>query len=149
MIKYILIFFLILILVVINFNESKKENFTDSLKNVDLMNKKMDDVIDYEKETRLFCKIIRNSDKINLSKKKLENTQKVFDKHLRKQKDKISDIKKKIIELKLNKNNKKFIDFNINRNKNTEENKKRKLIIRNAKNILKKEPQLNINMRYN
>ena len=36
------------------------------------MNKKIDDVVDYEKESRLFCKIIRNNDKINISRKKLE-----------------------------------------------------------------------------
>lgn len=149
MVKYILILFLILILIINTFYIYQKENFTNSLKNVDLMNKKIDDVVDYEKESRLFCKIIRNNDKINLSRKKLENAQNNFEKNLKSQNDKISQIKKKIIEFKLNKNNKKFIDFNIKKNKRIEENKKRKIIIQNAKNILRKKPELNINMKYN
>lgn len=149
MVKYILILFLILILIINSFYTYQKENFTNSLKNVDLMNQKIDDVVDYEKESRLFCKIIRNNDKINLSRKKLENTQKNFEKNLKSQNDKISQIKKKIIEFKLNKNNKKFINFNIKKNKRIEENKKRRIIIENAKNRLRKKPALNLNMKYN
>ena len=58
----------------------------------------------------------------------------------------ISDIKKKIISLKLDKNNKEIYTFNTKKNNKKEENIKRECIINMAKNKLLEEPKVSINI---
>ena len=145
----ILILLLVILLYKIVENRNIKEHFIDTLDNVDIMSDKIDNIIENEKETRLFCKIIRNSSNKDLNQKILKQKQKLFNYNLKKQNDKISEIKKKIINFRLNKNNKDFIDFNINKNSKLQENKKRKKIIDIAKEKIRQKPELNINMEHN
>ena len=128
----------------------KTEGFVstfNSLENVDLMGNKIDELVDTEKETRLFCKILRhNKDNKSHNLKVLENRNRQFQDVIDKQNKMISDIKKKIISLKLDKNNKEIYKFNTEKNNKKEENIKRESIIDMAKNKLLEEPKVSINI---
>ena len=152
-IKIIIILILLIVLLWITYNKYynyELELFTDNLKNVDLMMDKIDDLVDQEQETRMFCKLLRanNSPKEQL-KTILEHRNKTFKENLDKQNNTISEIKKKIIEFKLDKNNKKMIDFNESRNKKDKGNIIRKNIMKNAKEIIKQAPYINLKLNNN
>ena len=150
--KIIFLLSLILILFILNLKikNMKTEGFVstfNSLENVDLMGDKIDELVDTEKETRLFCKILRhNKDNKSHNLKVLENRNRQFQDVIDKQNKMISDIKKKIISLKLDKNNKEIYKFNTEKNNKKEENIKRESIIDKAKNKLLEEPKVSINI---
>ena len=150
--KIIFLLSLILILFILNLKikNMKTEGFVstfNSLENVDLMGNKIDELVDTEKETRLFCKILRhNKDNKSHNLKVLENRNRQFQDVIDKQNKMISDIKKKIISLKLDKNNKEIYKFNTEKNNKKEENIKRESIIDMAKNKLLEEPKVSINI---
>ena len=150
--KIIFLLSLILILFILNLKikNRKTEGFVstfNSLENVDLMGDKIDELVDTEKETRLFCKILRhNKDNKSHNLKVLENRNRQFQDVIDKQNKMISDIKKKIISLKLDKNNKEIYTFNTKKNNKKEENIKRESIINMAKNKLLEEPKVSINI---
>ena len=144
----ITIFIILLLFVLINMNN--KEGFQsgfNSLEDVNLMTDKIDDLVDTEKETRLFCKILRhNKDNKEQNIKVLELRNKQFQEVIDKQNKMINDIKKKIIEIKLDKDNKEIYDFNNKKNDKIEGNKKREEIIKLAKNKLREGPQVNLSI---
>ena len=150
--KIIFLVSLIVILFILNLKvkNSKIEGFNstfNSLENVDLMGDKIDELVDTEKETRLFCKILRhNKDNKGHNLKVLENRNRQFQDVIDKQNKMISDIKKKIISLKLDKNNKEIYQFNTGRNNKRDENIKRESIINMAKEKLKGGPKVSINV---
>jgi len=61
----------------------------------------------------------------------------------------INDIKKKIINLKLDKVDSDFINYNENKNNKKNSFTQRKIQIERAKNILKKPPVVNLNINNN
>ena len=144
----IVIIMIVLLFVFINMNN--KEGFEsgfNSLEDVNLMTDKIDDLVDTEKETRLFCKILRhNKDNKEQNIKVLELRNKQFQEVIDKQNKMINDIKKKIIELKLDKDNKEIYDFNNKKNDKIEGNKKREELIKLAKNKLREGPQVNLSI---
>ena len=144
----IVIIMIVLLFVFINMNN--KEGFEsgfNSLEDVNLMTDKIDDLVDTEKETRLFCKILRhNKDNKEQNIKVLELRNKQFQEVIDKQNKMINDIKKKIIELKLDKDNKEIYDFNNKKNNKIEGNKNREKIIELAKNKLKQGPEVNLSI---
>ena len=144
----ITIFIILLLFVLINMNN--KEGFEsgfNSLEDVNLMTDKIDDLVDTEKETRLFCKILRhNKDNKEQNIKVLELRNKQFQEVIDKQNKMINDIKKKIIEIKLDKDNKEIYDFNNKKNDKIEGNKKREELIKLAKNKLREGPQVNLSI---
>lgn len=145
-----IIILLIVIFIFIRNNNNRKEGFEsnfNSLENVDLMNEKIDNLVDTEKETRLFCKILRN-DKSSKEQniKILEMRNKQFQEIIDKQNKMINDIKKKIIEIKLDKDNKEIYDFNNTKNNKIEGNKKREELINIAKSKLKEGSQVNLSI---
>ena len=151
-IKIIIIIILSIVLFWITYNKylKKVEFFQDNLENVDLMEEKIDDLIEKEEETRMFCKLLRanNSPKEQLQTI-LEHRNKNFKQTLDKQNNTISEIKKKIINYNLDKNNKEFIDFNTERNRKDMGNKLRQNIINNAKDIIKQGPYINLSVNNN
>ena len=56
----------------------------------------------------------------------------------------LSEIKKKIIEVRLGKNDKEFAEFNTDRNKKRQEYEKRKKIMETIKKMIKKSPVVNL-----
>lgn len=152
-IKIIVIIVLLIVLLWITYNKYLNLNlelFVDNLENVDLMMNKLDDLVDQETETRMFCKLLRanNSPKEQLQII-LDNRNKSFKQNLDKQNSSISEIKKKIIEYNLDTNNKKIIDFNNNRNKKEKGNIIRQNIMENAKDIIKQAPYINLKLNNN
>lgn len=156
-VTFILICVMVLI-VLINTFGVKTESFTDSenkmnnnvLDKVDSMEEKLDNLVDQEKETRTFCKLLRHdsSNKEQLQKM-MEFRNQQFDANWKKQNKMLGDIKKKIIELKLGKNNKEFVDFNSTRNKKRGEYGKRKKIMEAAKKMIQNPPQVNLTFQNN
>jgi hypothetical protein len=150
-IKIIVIIILSIVLFWITYNKYLKiEFFQDNLENVDLMDEKMDDLIEKEEETRMFCKLLRanNSPKKQLQTI-LEHRNKNFKQTIDKQNNTISEIKQKIIKYNLDKNNKEFMDFNTERNRKDMGNKLRQNIINNAKDIIKQGPYINLSVNNN
>jgi hypothetical protein len=139
-------------LILLYFIISRKniEKFYDSLNGVDAMDRKMDQLADQEKETRAFCKILRhdNSNKEQMTRL-LELRNKQFSDSLKKQNQTISDIKRKIINAKLDKNNKEFIDINSDRNRKVEGNDMRKKIMEDVKKLIKGKPQIFLTVKNN
>lgn len=122
----------------------------DMLDKVDSMDKKLDDLVEQEKETRTFCKLLRHdSSNKEQMKKIMEYRNKQFEDNWKKQNKMLTDIKKKIIEVKLGKDNKDFSDFNTDRNKKREGNKKREKIMEVAKKMIQKPPQINLTFQNN
>lgn len=150
--KLLFLVSLILILFILNLlvKKNKMEGFSstfNSLDNVDLMGDKIDELVDTEKETRLFCKILRhNNDNKEQNLKVLENRNKQFQEEIDKQNKTINEIKEKIISLKLDKNNHDFYKFNTDKNNKKDENIKRQEIINMAKSKLIEGPKVNINV---
>jgi hypothetical protein len=150
--KLLFLVSLILILFILNLlvKKNKMEGFVstfNSLDNVDLMGDKIDELVDTEKETRLFCKILRhNKDNKEQNLKVLENRNKQFQEVIDKQNKMINEIKEKIISLKLDKNNYDFYKFNTDKNNQKNENIKRQEIINMAKVKLIEGPKVNINV---
>ena len=137
-----LVVLFLLVLLVIN-NLYRIENFADGLDNIDGMEKKMNQMDEIEQETRMFCKILRHDeDRVQLQDL-LNERNKDFQKNWQKQNKMISDIKKKFIKLRLEKDGRNFIDFNDGRNERTEEMDKRKQILNKAKEVAQSPYNLN------
>ena len=149
-VKCIVLLSLIFLLLISNllFKKSKFEGFNsdfNSLQNINLMEDKIDELVDTEKETRLFCKILRhNKENKDQNLKILESRNKQFQEIIEKQNKMINDIKEKIISLKLDNNNKEFYKFNTDKNNKRDENIKRQKIINMAKDNLIEGPKVNI-----
>ena len=112
-----------------------RENFKDSLDGVDSMDKKMDNMTSTEEETRMFCKLLRHDDTSEQMKDLLESRNQQYQDNWKKQNKLISDIKKKFIKLRLEKDGRNFVEFNDTRNDKLDENNKRKVLIEKAKII--------------
>ena len=157
-----LIVLLIIILIVNTIffknKSNKQENFSEvnstldptALDRVDEMADKIDSLVEHEQETRTFCKLLRHdsSNKEQLEKV-MEHRNKQFEDNWKKQNKMLSEIKKKIIEVRLGKNDKEFADFNTDRNKKREEYEKRKKIMETAKKMIKKPPVVNLTFQNN
>ena len=89
------------------------------------MNQKINDLEEKEKETRMFCKLLRHKDKKDEMDYMVQNSNMKFQDNWDKQNQMISDIKK-IINLKLDKVDKEFIDFNNKKNNTNVSNQLRK-----------------------
>nr|QDY52014.1 hypothetical protein 2_86 [Mimiviridae sp. ChoanoV1] len=134
------IFFLILfrneILEKSNLNIEKLGNMSD-------IENKLDKLEEQEQETRMFCKILKNKEKNQLDKV-VENTNIKFDTEWKKQNELINQIKKKIINIKLDKIEKDFMEFNNKKNNKSESFKKRQMLIEKTKGHLRKPRMLNL-----
>ena len=129
----------------INCQWNSTENFQDMLDKVNSMEEKIDSLVDQEKETRTFCKLLHHdSSNQEQLKKIMEHRNREFEANWKKQNKMLSDIKKKIIDVRLGKNNKEFADFNTGRNKERQANLKRKEIMESAKKMIKQKPALNL-----
>ena len=144
----IVIVSLLILLFCIN-NFFLKETFESSLDSVDEMEKKMNELSDVEEETRMFCKILRHDEDKQQMKNLLENRNQQFQDSWKKQNKIISDIKKKFINLRLEKDGRNFVEFNDTRNKKSDENSKRKKIIEKAKQVANSPYNLNLNINNN
>ena len=149
---------LLLIFLIVNTVIGNKENFTaenstldsNALDRVDDMADKIDNLVEQEQETRTFCKLLRHdSSNREQLEKVMEYRNKQFDDNWKKQNKMLSEIKKKIIEVRLNKNDKDFSEFNTDRNKKREEYKKRQKIMETAKKMIKKPPVVNLTFQNN
>ena len=141
----VLVILFLFVILVIN-NIYKVENFSTGLDNIEGMEKKMNQMDDLEKETRMFCKILRHDeDKVQL-KDLLDARNKEFQNNWKKQNKMISDIKKKFIKLRLEKDGRNFINFNDTRNLTNEEMYKRKQIIEKSKEVANSPYKLNLNI---
>ena len=123
----------------------KQENFNDMLEKIDLMDDKLDSLVDQEKETRTFCKLLRHdsSNKEHIQKV-LEQRNIQFNNNWKKQNKMLADIKKKIIDVRLGKNNTDFSKFNDSRNYRREANQKRGKIMDAAKKMIRQKPAINL-----
>tara|TARA_B100000941_G_C27982727_1_gene291859 strand:+ start:99 stop:353 length:255 start_codon:yes stop_codon:yes gene_type:complete len=79
----------------------------------------------------------------------LESRNQQFQENWKKQNTIISDIKKKFIKLRLEKDGRNFVEFNDNRNDRLDENIKRKAIIEKAKKIAEEPYSVNFNVNNN
>ena len=109
-IKLLIIFILLITLICVTKN---KIEYFSNLENADIMDSKIDKIIEEEEETRMFCKLLRtnNSPKKQLQKV-IEYKNKQLRQDLKKQNKKIDEIKKKIINYKLDSNNIEIKKFN-------------------------------------
>ena len=106
--------------------------------------------MEQEQETRTFCKLLRHdSSNREQLEKVMEYRNKQFEDNWKKQNKMLSEIKKKIIEVRLGKNDKEFSNFNTDRNKKREEYEKRKKIMETAKKMIKKPPVVNLTFQNN
>ena len=142
--------FMIIVLFFIYFfrKENRREHFIDNL-NFDGMNQKINDLEEKEKETRMFCKLLRHKDKKDEMDYMVQNSNMKFQDNWDKQNQMISDIKKKIINLKLDKVDKEFIDFNNKKNNTKVSNQLRKRQIEAAKKKLNGPRSLNLTLNNN
>lgn len=142
--------FIIVVLFFIYFyrKENNREHFIDNI-NIDSMNKKINDLEEKEKETRMFCKLLRHKDKKDEMDYMIQNSNMKFQDNWDKQNQMISDIKKKIINLKLDKVDKDFIDFNNKKNNTNVSNQLRKRQIEAAKKKLNGPRSLNLTLNNN
>tara|TARA_B100000123_G_C25650544_1_gene392996 strand:+ start:418 stop:894 length:477 start_codon:yes stop_codon:yes gene_type:complete len=140
----VLIIIILLFTFLVLFRYKLRENFKDVLENVDLMEDKLGSLVDQEVETRTFCKLLRHDSNIKQPMNKiLEQRNIQFNNNWKKQNRLLSDIKKKIIEMKLGDNNSKFAEFNTERNRKTLGNINRKKLMENAKSMIRKKPEIN------
>ena len=108
------------------------------------MEQKMKSLEEKEQETRMFCKLLRHDSNFKEPMKKLLEQRNIeYNKNWKKQNRMLADIKKKIIEMKLGKDNQNFATFNSNRNKDKEANRKRKILMDKAMNMIKQKPVIN------
>ena len=128
-----------------NGSEDNEELILPNLDNIDIMSNKIDELADDEKETRMFCKILRHDSN---NKKQIENLietrNKQFQDNLDKQNKMLCQIKSKIVNYKLNKDNKEFTDFNNKKNKEREALKIRHKIMAESEKHIRKGPVLNL-----
>lgn len=122
----------------------------NALDRVDEMADKIDTLVEQEQETRTFCKLLRHdSGNREQLEKVMEYRNKQFEDNWKKQNKMLSEIKKKIIEVRLGKNDKEFAEFNTDRNKKRQEYEKRKKIMETAKKMIKKSPVVNLTFQNN
>ena len=149
-----------LLVIVINTYKLQKESFAndnnnkepdnDVLDKVNSMNEKLDDLVDKEKETRTFCKLLRHdSSNQEQMTKLMEYRNKQFEDNWKKQNKMLSQIKKKIIEVKTSKNDSEFMKFDTGRNKKRLEYEKRKKLLEVAKKMIKRPPAVNLTFQNN
>jgi len=114
------------------------------------MDDKLDSLVDQEKETRTFCKLLRHdsSNKEHLQKV-LEQRNIEFNNNWKKQNRTLSDIKKKLINVKLGKNNKDFAKFNDSKNNKRDAFEKRRRLMEVAKKTIKQKPAINLTFNNN
>tara|TARA_B100000963_G_scaffold325704_1_gene312160 strand:- start:730 stop:1188 length:459 start_codon:yes stop_codon:yes gene_type:complete len=145
MFELVLIGLTVIIFLVLFRNEIFKRNNIniENLGNINSIENKLDKLEEQEKETRMFCKLLRNKEK-NQLEKVIDNTNIKFDTEWKKQNELINEIKKKIINIKLDKIEKEFMDFNDKKNKKNESFNKRKILIEKTKDHLKKPRMLNL-----
>ena len=145
--KIVIVILIVLVLCLNRF--FVRENFKDSLDSVESMNTKMDNMTSMEEETRMFCKLLRHDDTTEQMKDLLENRNQQFQENWKKQNKIISDIKKKFIKLRLEKDGRNFVEFNGKRNKKIDETLKRKAIIEKAKEVAEQPYNFNLNVNNN
>jgi hypothetical protein len=121
------------------------ENFID---NIEGMEKTMKDLEEKEKETRMFCKLLRHKDTQDIDYV-IENTNLKFKNELEQQSKTINDLKKKIINLKLDKVDSNFIEFNEQKNNKQKSFINRRRQIENAKKVLRQPKKVNLNINNN
>lgn len=135
---------LIILIPLLVCKNAETENFQDMLEKVDAMGDKLGSLVDQEVETRTFCKLLRHDSNFKEPMQKLLEQRNIeYNKNWKKQNRMLADIKKKIIEMKLGKNNQKFATFNSKRNKDKEANRKRKILMEKAQNMIKQKPVIN------
>tara|TARA_B100001248_G_C27118950_1_gene334838 strand:+ start:86 stop:559 length:474 start_codon:yes stop_codon:yes gene_type:complete len=144
----LIIFLLVILLLCIN-KFFIRENFQDTLDQVDEMGKKMDEMSELEKETRMFCKILRQDETPEQIDELLDSRTTEFQKKWLKQNEIISDIKKKFIKLRLDKDNRNLINYNNRRNMKLDEFQKRKNNIELAKRLADSPYKVNFNINNN
>tara|TARA_Y100000590_G_scaffold335896_1_gene382413 strand:+ start:201 stop:698 length:498 start_codon:yes stop_codon:yes gene_type:complete len=133
-----------------NNSENDSEGGNDALDKVDSMNDKLDDLVEKETETRTFCKLLRHDSSNQAQVDKLiEHRNKQFEENWRKQNKMLSQIKKKIIEVKSGKTDSDFMKFNTGRNKKRVEMEKRKKLVDVAKKMIKRPPVVNLTLQNN
>lgn len=120
-----------------------------NLDNIDIMTKKIDEMTEDEKETRMFCKILRHDTNNNQIEKIIESRNTQFQDSLDKQNKLLCQIKSKIVNYKLNKDNKEFSEFNTKKNKEREAKKVRKNIIDASQKLIRKGPVVNLKINDN
>ena len=121
-----------------------------NLDNIDVMSGKIDELADDEKETRMFCKILRNgSNNKEQMEKIMESRNRQFQDNLDKQNKMLCQIKSKIVNYKLNKDNKEFSEFNTKKNKEREAIKIRKKIMAQGQKLIRKGPVVNLKINDN
>jgi hypothetical protein len=123
-----------------------QETFID---NIASMEQKMKQLEEKEKETRMFCKILRNKDKQDNMDYMITNTNMKFQNEWKKQNILINDLKKIIINLKLDKNDKEFINFNESKNQKNKSFLLRQKQIKLGKEKLKGPRILNLKINNN
>ena len=141
---------IILLLYILNTDCLRKpkiitENFID---NIEGMEKTMKDLEEKEKETRMFCKLLRHKDTQDIDYV-IENTNLKFKNELEQQNKTINDLKKKIINLKLDKVDSNFIEFNEQKNNKQKSFINRRRQIENAKKVLRQPKKVNLNINNN
>ena len=138
-IRYILLIcvFLLLGQYILNLNKSR-ELFT---------NKDIDSLFDEEKERKMFCKMLRNTKNKSQYNRFLETSNRKLNNQWKEQNELIKNIKNKIINIKLDRDELDFMKFNTNKNKKNISNMRRKIIINQAKKNLIQPNKFNISIK--
>ena len=138
-------------------NNNEETNYDENgnlilpnLDNIDIMSKKIDELTDNEKETRMFCKILRHDSNVkDQAEKIIESRNRQFQENLNKQNKMLCQIKSKIVNYKLNKDNKEFSEFNTKKNKERETKKIRQKIMEASQKLIRKGPVVNLKINNN
>ena len=121
-----------------------------NLDNIDVMSGKIDELAEDEKETRMFCKILRHdSNNKEQMEKIMESRNRQFQDNLDKQNKMLCQIKSKLVNYKLNKDNHDFTKFNTEKNKEREARKIRKNIMAQGQKLIRKGPVVNLKINDN
>lgn len=146
----LLILFLTVILLIHLIKKTKPvNNYENFISNIDGMEEKMKQLEEKEKETRMFCKILRHKEKQDEMDYMIENTNAKFQNELDKQNRLINKLKKTIINLKLDKVDNEFIKFNESKNAKEKSFILRQKLIEQGKNKLRLPRVLNLKINNN
>ena len=146
----LLILFLTVILLIHLIKKTKPvNNYENFISNIDGMEEKMKQLEEKEKETRMFCKILRHKEKQDEMDYMIENTNAKFQNELDKQNRLINKLKKTIINLKLDKVDNEFIKFNESKNAKDKSFILRQKLIEQGKNKLRLPRVLNLKINNN
>ena len=127
----------------------KPKTVIENMDNIEGMNKKMEELQEKEKETRMFCKLLRHKERKDDIDYMIENNNLKFKNELEKQNQMITDIKKKIINIKLDKVDSDFIKFNEEKNAKEKSFMRRKQQIEKAKHNLRQPKKINLKINNN